>query len=111
MKETLGLKEGPSSGYQTGRTMRKTQRSLVGGDLNTGDGLGCKIEDRAARKNPGKYALCKNLDCSGIDVVEMTRNVKGSYRKRENKAIKKCITLTMFCTAHYDVVTSHCHLW
>ena len=64
MKGTFDLKEGPSSGYQTARTMRKTQRGLVGGDLNTGDGLGCKIEDRAAKKNPGKYALCKNSNCT-----------------------------------------------
>ena len=50
MKETFDLEEGTSSGYQTARTMRKTQRGwLVGGDLNTGDGLGCKIEDRAAK--------------------------------------------------------------
>ena len=62
---------------------------LVGGDLNTGDGLGCKIEDRAAKKNPGKYALsvrtqiAQLLDCCGIDIVEMTPNVKRSYRKRE----------------------------
>ena len=66
-----------------------TAEGLVGGDLNTGDGLGCKIEERAAKKNPGKYALsvrtqiAQLLDCCGIDIVEITRNEKRSYRKRE----------------------------
>ena len=88
MKETFDLKEGPSSGYQTARTMRKTQRGWLVGTSIPVMGWVAKSKTGRQRRTLGnthsvRAQIAQLLDCSGIDIVEMTRNVKRSYRKRE----------------------------
>ena len=111
------LKEGTSSGYQTARTMRKTQQRgwLVGTSIPV-MGLVAKSKTGRQRRTLGnthsvRTQITQLLDCCGIDIVEMTRNVKRSCKRRKMEHNKKCNILTMLNTVLYGVVILHCQLW
>ena len=89
MKETFDLEEGTSSGYQTARTMRKTQGAWLVGTSIPVMGWVAKSKTGRQRRTLGnthsviRTQIAQLLDCSGIYIVEMTQNVKRSYKKRK----------------------------